>query len=274
MCLYRLLLCLALQHQRQRTGAGKRVQLVAAERPRIVAGQQPQTAIVVVSAGSAAGLPAAEACQGVPQLLGLHQLDADCGWACHMGLRVVEPGERGGVVLVRCLARGNVVAVNGLAGARIVAVLRPGEVDSAVVGAREERWEEVGRIDRLVEAQNIAVGLVVVGLSRVRFEVVVKVESAYHIHPSQAVLRPNQLLVPRLLSMRLTRIKVPAWGWGASVVSRHIFVASNHSRCVFKLRYALMLRIHRFSAKRQGREKDGRLKLRTNRRRQLTYNRQ
>jgi hypothetical protein len=171
MCLYHLLLCLALQHQRQRTGAGKRVQLVAAERLRIVAGQHPQTAIVVVSAEYAAGLPAAEACQDVPQLLGLHQLDADCGWACHMGLRIVGPVERGGVVLVRCRVRGNVVAVNGLAEARIVAVLRLGEVDSAVVGAREERWEEVGRIDRLVEAQSIAVGLVVVGLSRVRFEV-------------------------------------------------------------------------------------------------------
>jgi hypothetical protein len=145
--------------------------LVAAEHLCIETVQDSQIEIVVVSGESAVGLLAAEACQGAPQLLGLPHLGVGYDWARHMGSRTAELGGRAGVVRVRYRAGGNVVAGSGLAEARIGAVPHLEEEDNAVAGAQEEKSEEVGRTDRLVEARSIAVDLVVVVLSRVSREV-------------------------------------------------------------------------------------------------------
>jgi hypothetical protein len=75
-------------------------------------------------------------------------------------------------VELRCLAVGSVVAASGLAEARIGAAHRPEEADSAVVGAREETKEEAGTIGLpAAAARSTVAGLVVVGLSRVSYEV-------------------------------------------------------------------------------------------------------
>jgi hypothetical protein len=132
-----------------------------------VAHQLP-TAIVVVSATYAADLLAAEACQGVPQLLGLHHWGVDYGWACHKRLIVVGPEERVGAAQVWYAAGGNVVVASGLMEAHTGAVLRREEEGNAVADAREERLVVVGRIGRLAEARSTAVDPVVVGLPRVR----------------------------------------------------------------------------------------------------------
>jgi hypothetical protein len=131
----------------------------------VVVQHQLQTAIAVVSAESAAGSSAAEACQDVQQLLG-PPLGEDQGWARHM-----LAGQRAGVVRVCFQGVGSVAAASGLVEARIGAGLRWEVVGSAVVvaGAREGKKEVVGRIGRLAEARSIAVGSA--DLSRVSAEV-------------------------------------------------------------------------------------------------------
>jgi kynureninase len=142
---------------------------VSAERLCTEVAHQLPTAIVVVFATCAADLLAAEACQGVPQLLGLHHWGVDYGWACHKRLIVVGPGERVGAAQVWYAAVGNVVVVaSGLVEAHTGAVLRWEEEGNAVADAREVRLVVVGRIGRLAEARSTAVDPVVVGLPRVR----------------------------------------------------------------------------------------------------------
>jgi hypothetical protein len=150
----------------------KGVRLAAAERLCTEAAQGLRIAIVVVSAKSVAGLVAAAACQGAPQLLGLPHSGAGCDWARHMGLRTAELGVRAGVVRVRYRVEGSVAAVSDLAEARTGAAPHlEEEGDSAVAGAQEEKLEEVDRTGRLAEARSIAVvGLGVHVLSRVRLE--------------------------------------------------------------------------------------------------------
>lgn len=167
MCPRRLLLYLAVQHLRQQIVAVKGAQSVAAERRHMAAAQRPQTAIVVVLVGSAAGSLAAGACQDVQHSVCLHP-DSGVGydWAHHT--LVVE---RIDVVRVCCQVVGNVVAANGREVAHTGVGFRLGVVGSVgvVVDAQEEMREVVGRTDRLVEAHNIAVDLV--ALSRVSKEV-------------------------------------------------------------------------------------------------------
>jgi hypothetical protein len=141
-----------------------------AERLRIEVVQQLRTAIVVVSAAYAADLLAAEACQGAPQLWGLHHLGVDYGWVRHKRLIVVGPEQRVGAVQVCYPVVGNVVVASGLVEAHTGAVLRLEEGGNAAAGAREERWAAAGRIGRLLEARSTAVDLVVVDLSRVRLK--------------------------------------------------------------------------------------------------------
>jgi hypothetical protein len=131
-------------------------------------------------------------------------------------------GERVGVVEVRFLVVGSAVAASGRVEARIGAVHHPEEADSAVAVAVAlgETKEEVGRIGLPVEARSTAAGLAVVGLSRVSRDGRGEWNtSKYHIRLSQVVLFSVSLHT-RLLSMLLTRIKVPAlWRWWAPVVS-------------------------------------------------------
>jgi hypothetical protein len=137
-------------------------------------------------------------------------------------------GERVGVVEVRFLVVGSAVAASGRVEARIGAVHHSEEGDSAVAvavavagaGALGETKEEVGRIGLPVEARSTAAGLVVVGLSRVSRDGCGEWNtSKYHIRLSQVVLS-SVSLCSCLLSMLLTRIKVPAlWRWWAPVVS-------------------------------------------------------
>jgi hypothetical protein len=125
-------------------------------------------------------------------------------------------------VEVRFLVVGSAVAASGRVEARIGAVHHPEEADSAVAVAVAlgETKEEVGRIGLPVEARSTAAGLAVVGLSRVSRDGRGEWNtSKYHIRLSQVVLFSVSLHT-RLLSMLLTRIKVPAlWRWWAPVVS-------------------------------------------------------
>jgi hypothetical protein len=133
-------------------------------------------------------------------------------------------GGRVGVVEVRFLVVGSAVAASGRVEARIGAVHHSEEGDSAVAvadaGALGETKEEVGRIGLPVEARSTAAGLVVVGLSRVSRDGCGEWNtSKYRIRLSQVVLSSVSLR-SRLLSILLTRIKVPAlWRWWAPVVS-------------------------------------------------------
>jgi hypothetical protein len=166
MCLRRRRLCWVGRHRRLRIGAVKEPPLVA------VVVLHFRTVIALVTEASVAGWAAAEACQDVLQLLGRQHLGGGCGWARHMVSERVGAVEQVGVVEVRFLAVGSVVAASGLVEARIGAVHHPEAADSAVAVAvaREVTKEEVGTIDLPVEARSIAVGHVVVGLSRVSCE--------------------------------------------------------------------------------------------------------
>lgn len=197
MCLRRRRLYLAVPHRLQRTGAEQVPRLVVAAGHRAIV-LRSRIAIVVVSVGYAAGLPAAEACLGVPQLVGRRCLGVGCGWDRHMLLVVAVAfpvEERAGVVRVCFQEVGSVVAANDLEVARTGAVLRLVEAGSAVVvaGGREERLEAEGKIGLPVAAQSI----VVAGLSHVSAGIYIVVlkrgalrRATYHNHLSQVVLLP------------------------------------------------------------------------------------
>jgi hypothetical protein len=195
MCLRRRRLYLAVLHPRRQIVVGPEPQLV------VVAGHMASVlhcriATVAVSVACAAGLAAAEACQGV--LVGPQCWGGGCDWDRHMVMIVaVAAEEQADVVQVCFQAVGSVVAASGLGAVRTEVVPRLVVADSVVAAAdaREEKLEVVGMIVLPVAAQSTVVDLVVAGLARVSAELcILELErgaprrTTYHIHLSQVVL--------------------------------------------------------------------------------------
>jgi len=141
-------------------------------------------------------------------------------------------GERIVVAQVCCRVVGSVVAASGRVEVRTEAAvdLRLEAVGSAaaVVGAREETMEVVGRTGRLAEAHSTVAVVGRVVLSRVSLEVCsepgeaqTQQESAYHNLPYQVVL-PLVSSVLEIFIIQLTRVVASAWWCCGSLVSGHI----------------------------------------------------
>jgi hypothetical protein len=113
---------------------------------------------------------------------------------------------------LRCREVGNAVAENDLAEAH-TEVEHRGEEDSALVVAElEQRRVEEDRIDRLAEAKSIAVGPVVVDLSRVSLHTSVHViRSSIPYPPFSGGAEFSQFSSRIAQRKLLTRIEVPAW---------------------------------------------------------------